>query len=112
MILENANFYYHFIQGFSKITMLLTLILRIVNLSNNLRVLISVANKNIGRSDILSKILFKSRKIILAENLAKPEKSKNHLNFFKSQKTILNNNSTYIPATNYLTTNSKEFFFN
>lgn len=42
--------------------------------------------------------------------MVKFEKLKNYLNLFKFQKTIFNNNSTYIKNMKYLTSNTRKTF--
>lgn len=88
------------------------LILKTVNLLNNLPVLINIAKKDVKNNSILGSNLSKSKMTILIEpkNLDKFKKWKNYPNWSKSQKTILDNNLTYVRATKYLTSNTKIAF--
>lgn len=84
MFLGFANFYRYFIQGFSKITVSLTSILKTIELS---KILVSItinANNNevINNNDSLKPTLpkFKKRKLTKSKNIAK---SKNCTKLFK-----------------------------
>ena len=93
MVIDFANFYWRFVQGFSKITTLLTLLLKVIELSN-----LSPKAFGVDKNEFV-KLDSRANKIIV--NLSKNKKSKN-LTY------ILNIRTT--GKLNFLTSDAKKTF--